>query len=239
MSLTVSKSKAKKAKKAEPDFFCPYCKKSFVSETTVMKHMCFKKEREMEKEEKHIRLACQVYQQFFKINQRSEKNWSDFRDSKFYNDFVKVGRYIVDTNPINPSLFIDFLVRSNRPVKDWTGSFMYEIYIKETIKKETPCAAAERNILLMQQWADSTGNNWNDFFRKIAPPQATMWIKSGRISPWVLYICDSAEELMIRMSPEQMEMVKANLDPGFWSLKMERHPEDVKYLKQIFADMGL
>lgn len=237
-STALPQKRAKKVK-TKSEFFCPYCKKEFQSETPLIKHMCAKKDRELEKDEKHIRMAYQVYAQFYRLNQKQEKSWGDFRDSRYYNDFVKVGRYIIDTNPINVGLFIDFLVKSGRPVLDWTKQSMYELYIRETIKKETPCAAVERNILLMQQWATTTGNDWSDFFRMIAPAQATMWIKSGRISPWVLYICESAEELMVRMSPEQIGMIQSNLDPDFWNLKMDKYPDDVKFLRETFKEAGL
>lgn len=231
-------SKAKR-KKTEPDFQCAYCKKEFVTETSLIKHICVKKEREFEKNEKHVRFALQVYRRFYEINQRVDRTWDQFRDSKYYNSFIKVGRYIVDANPINLSIFIDFLVKSGRPISEWTSPAMQEVYIRETVKTETPCAAIERNILLMQQWATATGNHWTDFFKKVSPVQATLWITTGRISPWVLYICETAEELIMRMSPEQLRMIETTVDPTFWQLRMDKYQEDVKFLRETFKEAGL
>lgn len=231
--------KPKPRKKAEPEFFCGFCKKEFKSERTLMTHMCVKKGRELEKDDKNVRMGLRVYARFFELVQRSKKSWDDFLQSQYYNDFVKVGRHIIDTNPVNTPQFIDFLCTSTRPVKEWCTQAMYETYIRELTKRESPDAAVERNILLMQQWATATENHWTDFFRLVAPSQATLWIKTGRISPWVVYICESSDALLNRMSPEQFTMIQTALDPDFWKLKMDKYQEDVDFFRKTFREVGL
>jgi hypothetical protein len=235
-----SRKKTEKPK-AEPEFQCGFCKKGFAREQTLMTHMCVKKLRDMDRDEKYSRLALQIYCKFYEANWRNHKprTWSDFIDSQYYNDFIKVGRYLQEINAVNLGQFIDFLVRSGQPVTKWTSPVIYETFIRELTKNESPDAAVERNILLMQQWASDTGHHWTDFFREISPAQATHWIKIGRISPWVLYLCGSAAQLFARLSPEQINIVSKYLDPEFWEARMRKHAEEVEFLRTVFDEAGV
>lgn len=196
--------------------------------------------RDQEREETHVRYAFMIFKKFHEINHRGkEKTWPDFINSKFYNDFVKVGRYIRDINAINAIQFVDFLVRSGLPITKWIAPSVYETFVRELTKRESPDAAVQRNILLMQQWANDTGNHWTEFFRKINPAQATMWIMGGRISPWVLYLAPSAESLFNRFSEEQINIVSKYIEPEFWEVRMKSHQDEVEFLRQVFEDAGV
>jgi hypothetical protein len=202
--------------------------------------MCPIKLRDMDRDEKHVRYALQIYVRFYKANYKGpEKTWSEFIRSKFYNDFVKVGRYIQEINAINAMQFVDFLVRSTLPVTKWTSPTVYETFVRELTKKESPEAAVERNILLMQQWASDSGNHWTEFFEKISPAQATLWIANGRISPWVIYICSSSQSLFGRFSDEQLNIVSKYIDPEFWTVRMNRHKDEVDFLRSVFEEAGV
>lgn len=227
--------------KAEPEFKCGFCDKVLKTERAFLVHACAIKKRDLERDEKHVRYALQIYRKFYDANYRNqrEKTWTDFIQSKFYNDFVKVGRYIQEINAINAPQFVDFLVKSGLPIAKWTSPVVYETFVRELAKQESPDAAVERNILLMQQWASDTGNHWTDFFRKVSPAQATLWIKTGRISPWVLYLTRSSQELFARLSPEQINIVSKYVDPDFWEVRMRRHKEEVDFLKTVFDEAGV
>ena len=193
----------------------------------------------MERDQRHVQLGYKVFHRYFELSFRQNKNWTDFINSQFYNDFVKVGRFIEDNNPIRPADWIEFIVQSQRPVREWSTQAMYEVYLREITKKETPDAAFKRNVELMETWANANGEKWNDFFRKVAPAQATLWIKTGRISPWMFYLCESAGELMGRFSPEQIKIIEKYLEPDFWRLKLDKYPEDVAYYRSLCDEFGL
>ena len=203
--------------------------------------MCEKKRRFGDKDLKHVRMAFLVYQRFYEINYRSKKlkTYDQFIDSRFYIPFVTFGRYLQDINAINPMAFVDFLIKLGLPIDKWKSPTVYETYIRELNKRESPDAAVERNILLMQQWSSESGEHWTDFFRKVKPPLATLWIRSGRISPWVLFVASSAAELFGRMSDEQMQIVESVLDPGFWGEKLENHKEEVEHIRSILDEAGV
>lgn len=202
--------------------------------------MCVKKQRDLDRQDKNSRMAFRVWLRYYELSMKqNNKTWDDFIGSQFYNDFLRVGKYINEVNAVNIPQFIDFLVRSSIPLKKWTHESVYETYIRELTKKETPDAAIERCLNLMQQWAGATGEHWADFFRKVGPAQATLWIKSGRLSPWVIYISGSSHELFDRMSSEQLQMVQSYLDPVFWSLKIDRHNDEVEFFRRVLDEAGV
>lgn len=195
----------------------------------------------MDKDQQHVKLGFRVFLRFHEMNYvgRKQRTYEDFIRSQFYSAFTKFGRYLLNINAVNPNAFIDFLIKTGVKIDKWESPLVYETYIRELNKKETPDAAVERNILLMQQWAMSTGESWVDFFRKVSPSQATLWIQSGRISPWVLFTASSASELFTRMSDEQLELVQKHVDPDFWSIKLKRNKEDVDSIRAILDEAGL
>jgi hypothetical protein len=203
--------------------------------------MCEQKRRWLDQDTKHVKLGFSVFKRFHDANYRGrkEKTFDDFMKSQFYAAFTRFGRYLLNLNAINPKGFIEFLIRTEVKLDRWESPLVYETYIRELNKKETPEAAIERNFLLMQQWANDTGEPWVDFFRKISPALATQWIRSGRISPWILFTASSATDLFSRLSEEQLGLVQQNIDPDFWGVKLRRAQEDVDFIRSALDDAGL
>lgn len=182
-----------------------------------------------------------MFRKFYDVNFRSMKSrtYEDFMKSSHFAAFVKFSRYLLDINAINPEAFLDFLLRAQVPMKNWTLPFIYEQYIRELNKKETAEAAVERNILLMQQWEMASGLPWNEFFKQVSPNLATSYIRSGRLSPWVLYTASTSHELLTRFSDEQLKMIEQYVDPRFWQRKFLENPEDVEFIKELLKEAGV
>ena len=219
---------------------CNFCDRSFYSERSLLIHVCDQKSRFLARDNKHVRMGFKAYQKVMTFLRMSSKgNFDDFDNSKFYTAFVKFGKFIIDLNAIQPMGFVDFLIRIEIPIDKWCSMSLYETYIREMTKVETPSDAIERNILLMQQWADDTGEHWSDFFRKVSPVQATMWIMSGRVSPWVLYTAPSAAILFDKFTDEQLSFIQNTIDPDFWQRKIEQNKKEVDNIKKMLEEAGL
>lgn len=239
----VLKPRGKKSiieEKANAGFKCEHCGKSFSNERTVLAHLCERKRRVFAREEKHVKLAFRLYSQFYAISYAGIKRTiEDFETSQFYIDFVKVGKYLLQINAIQPMQFVDWLIKGGVPLSKWTKPAAYETFVRELAKRETADAAVERNLLLMQHWATTSGEEWTDFFRKVEPTLAVLWIRSGRISPWVFYCCDSTADLLSRMTEEQLKLIEDALDPKFWEKKLTQHADDVSAIRAELAQVGL
>jgi hypothetical protein len=138
-------------------------------EKSMLVHMC-RKQRFLEKDEKHVRFGFWIYQKFWSMNYGKNiiKPFNDFSESQFYIAFIKFAKYIHHINAVNPEMFVEFILKSGLKVDDWTKPHVYEVYLREMNKREDALSAMNRNFLLMQQWAKETGEEWTDFFRKVS-----------------------------------------------------------------------
>lgn len=239
MALKSKKPKEKKENAAKPHK-CGFCSRAFVTERALFIHVCDERTRFMAREDRHVRMGLKAFQKMMVYLRLPNKNtFDDFEKSQFYSAFVKFGKFVIDMNAIHPMKFVDFLIRIEVPIDRWCSSALYETYLREMTKIETATDAVERNILLMQQWAEDTGEHWSDFFRKVSPAQATMWIMAGRVSPWVLFTANSAHALFDRFSDEQLNLIKNTIDPNFWESKIDRNQKEVDNIKKILAEAGI
>jgi len=233
--------KAKVTEKPVDDFVCRFCDKVFVRESSFVKHLCEKKKKFIDRELPHVRLGYSVYCLFYKFNYGKEQPADHFRKSKLYNAFVQFGRYMIDVQAIEPLEFAQFVIEkgASLPIDRWGTDAVYETYVRNRTMKETPEVAAERTILLMQQWAIESGNDYRDFFRLISTPRAVHWIRSGRISPWMLYATQSGQELLQRFNGEEVNIVSGYIDPAMWKRRIKLFAKEVDSLSEIFKEVGL
>lgn len=186
-------------------------------------------------------MAFVVFKKFYDTNFRSmkQRTYEDFMESTHFTAFAKFGKYLLDIQAINPEAFVEFLLKAQVPMKNWTMPFVYEQYVRELNKKESAENAMERNILLMQQWETDSGMPWTEFFKQVSPNLATAYIRSGRLSPWVLYTASTSNELLERMSEEQLKMIEQYVDPRFWQRKFEEQPDDVTFIRELLKEAGV
>lgn len=208
---------------------CPFCLKVFSTEKYLINHLCESKRRVLQRSERPVTIGFASYRRFWKcrMNPKAIVAWEDFEKSSLYSAFVRFGRYIISNNAINPNGFVDFLIRLEVGIDDWCKSSYYQAYVRELNKSETPIEALQRNMMLMEQWAISENMHWTDFFRKVSPPQAVMWIVSGRLSPWVFLTATSSKELLDRMTDEQLDLINEVIDEKFWEIKLKKYQKDV------------
>lgn len=219
---------------------CEFCQKEFSRESAIIKHRCEKKKRWLAKEEKSSILAYYCFTRFHELNRTSKKySFFDFINSKLYKDFIKFGTHLHENQIINQSEFIDFLLKSGMPIKDWTKKQTYEKFIGDILKKESPQVALERSINLMIKWSDESGKDWNKFFENIPPLVAIRWIQTGKLSPWILFNCDSGINLLNSFSEEQLKIIEAHINSKFWKIHFLRNKTEVKFIKQTLKEAGL
>ena len=222
---------------------CEFCKKSFSRETSLINHSCEIKRRWFAKEDPTSRLGFMAWSRFYELSMPNSKvartDYREFINSQYYSAFYKFGKYLVQTNPIEIPKFIDFVIKGNIPMADWSNEAVYNQYVAEFIKKEEPESALVRNIELMQQWSLESDESWTDFFRKVGIGNVIQWLKRGRLSPWVLYNAPSAEVFFDRCSAEQIDIIKELAPITAWKIKFSRNAASTKFLKETLAEAGL
>lgn len=227
----------KKTTSVEEKFICSFCNKEFQRENSLLNHACRNKMRYFDKDTLFSRIAFGAYSKFYSMVQKQlkPKTIEEFISSKYYGDFIKFGKYVINNNLMYPEAFSEFCIKNSLPLRDWTKPSIYETYLREINKREEPEIGIERTILLMKQWADETGEEYYNFFRKIEPTLFVHYVRQGRISPWVLYNTDSGKELLqTQLNEEQINLIADWIDPDFWHKKFKLNSKDRDYFKKIF-----
>jgi hypothetical protein len=222
----------------ELSYKCEYCQKCFAKEKTLAVHVCEQKRRHLSKNDKHVQAGLLTYQRFYDITQKgkSQKSFDDFASSSYYTAFVKFGSFLVNTAPVYPERFVDFVVKSGVKLDHWCRDNLYEQYIYELIRVEPAEPAIQRTIQTMMDWADKNSASWEHYFQYANLNRATHDIKEGLISPWVLFNSKSGKDMLRRMNDEQLEIVGPFVDPQFWIKRFNTLPADLELVKDLIRE---
>lgn len=219
----------------EQQYECKFCKHKFHKEQTLITHMCVKKRRHMDAGLAGPRFGFLAYQKFYNIamGAKKPKTMDDFINSPYYIDFAKFGNHLAMLKPVHMEQYIEFVIKNGVDLKDWTKDHVYEIYINDLVKKEPAESAADRSVTEIAEWCDKNKVPFNEFFKKVTANEAAYMIKTGRISPWVLYLSDTGDELMQKFTEDHNKMIGAIIDPAFWKRKFLKNEDDMKYITEV------
>ena len=81
--------------------------------------------------------------------------------------------------------------------------------------------------------------DWLNFFTEVSTPRAVHMIRSGKLSPWLLYNSKGGIKLMESLTQEQMIMIEEYVSPNSWSKRFQDSPDDVKFVLQITKAAGI
>ncbi|HEY6435343.1 MAG TPA: hypothetical protein VIY47_02020 [Ignavibacteriaceae bacterium] len=187
------------------------------------------------------RLGFRTFQRFYALTTSAKqlKSVQDFIDSNFYIAFVKFGHHLVSLKPLHTSQFIDFIIKNGVPLKDWTKDVVYFTYLEDLIQKEPATNAATRTITNICEWCDSNSVNFSDFFSNISANEGAYMIKTGKISPWILYLSSKGGDLLNRLTQDHSSMVSGMIDAKYWMRKFKKNNNDVLYIQNILNQAGL
>ena len=141
--------------------------------------------------------------------------------------------------PISIDVFIDFVIINGLKIKDWTKEYVYDQYIDDLIKKEPADNAVERSILTMGEWAQANNVTVDEFFYKISANEAAFIIRRGRLSPWVLYLAETADSLMQSFTEDHAKMIGGLIDSAVWHKKFKTNPDDVEFISSVLSSAGI
>lgn len=226
----------------EQPFVCEYCNHKFTREKTLFVHVCEQKRRALSKSEKHVVLAFDAFNRFYKHLQKNtngDKTYDEFSKSPYYNAFVKFGSFVSNVNPLYPDRFIDYVVTSGVKLDHWCREELYDKYVVDLIKKEPVEVALQRTINHMMAWAEEHQAQWNHYFLYVSLSRATFDIRDGKVSPWLVLNCTSGKDMVKKFSDEQLSAISVVMDIPFWLKKFRSLPADIDFVKQIIKESNI
>jgi hypothetical protein len=221
-------------------YTCQYCKKNFIKENSLTVHSCEPRRRRQEKDEAGVRLGFNSYIKFYELTQGSAKlkTYDDFCESPYYKAFVKFGRYCVNTKVINPARFTEWVLKQNKKLDYWCSDKLYEEYLLFYLKVERMEDALARGIEHALTWAEEKEVPSQDYLRYGNHNVITNAIVNGRISPWILYNCESGQRFLSEMSTEHQTMVWTYIDPDVWTKKLKDDPANRIEAQELLQKAG-
>ena len=227
---------------SDKPYVCNYCGSGYVREKTLAAHMCEKKRRALQKDEKRVRYGFYAFGRFYKLSagNKKEKTYEEFCASPYYNAFVKFGSFLNNVKPLYPEKYIDYVVTSGVKLDHWCKEEMYEKYAIDLVLKEDVATALERSVTTMMEWAsEHEPAPWNHYFHHVSLNKAVWNIRDGKISPWLILNCKSGKDLLSKLNDEQLSLVYHVINPQHWALRFKRQPNDVQLVKDIVKESAL
>jgi hypothetical protein len=225
-------------------FVCKYCNKTYSKESTLIAHLCEPKRRHQQQNETGVQFGFKAYLRFYEITQGSAKlkTYDDFVASPYYSAFVKFGRHLVAIRAVNVSSFTDWLLKNNKKLDNWCKDTLYLEWLQAYLRKESVQDAMERALKEMQDYVDNNPeliNNFNDYFRNGNGNRICYHISNGRVSPWIVFNCDSGVDFLGQLNEEQVEIIMPWIDPDVWNQRFKDYAADTEWIKDILAKAGL
>jgi len=225
---------------AQP-FKCVHCGTGFMKERTLMAHMCEKKRRAMQRDEKRVQAGFVAFNRFWQLTQgaKKPKTYEEFCDSSYYNAFVKFGSFINNVNPLYPDRFIDHVIKSGVKLDHWCRDELYDTYLFDMLKVEPVESAVERSLKTMMEWGDEQHAEFSHYYNYVSLSRAVHDILNGKISCWITLNSVSGKEMIGNMSDEQLEMIAPAFDLPYWIKRFRELPADVALVREICDEVGI
>jgi hypothetical protein len=219
---------------------CDHCNHTFVRAGSLLKHICEKKRRWLDRDKVTNRIAFNAWLKFYKSVQPSRKKlaYTDFSSSPYYIGFIKYGNYCVDVGVVNPIEYIDYLIGAQVALDNWTSDKVYSKYLISYLRSENELDAVRRSIENMMKIAESESIELRDVFRYASSNKICHLICSGKISPWILYQCKTGQEFLSKLNDDQRGVIYEYIDPERWTIKFTRAKEEVKMVGEIISEIG-
>jgi hypothetical protein len=221
-------------------YTCQYCKKDFQKETSLAVHLCEPKRRMQERSERGVELGYQAYLRFYEMTQGSAKlkTYEQFAESPYYRAFVKFGRYCVNTRTVNPKQFLEWLLKNNKKIDRWASDQLYTEYLLTYLQIENVNDAMARAIEFGIEWAEKHTAAANDCLRYGNNNAMCYAVTAGRISPWIIYNCDSGQKFLSELDSTQIAMIWPYIDSDVWQKKFQDYPADQEYVRELLTKAG-
>ena len=225
----------------EQPYKCVHCNKSFMQDKTLVAHMCERKRRALQKDEKRVQAGYMAFNRWWQLAQGAKKlkTYEEFCDTSYYNAFVKFGSFINNVSPLYPDKFVDYVIKSGIKLDHWCRDELYEKYLFEALKTEPVESAVQRTIQTMMEWADDHKAEFAHYFHYVSLNKAVHDIRNGYISPWVILNTSSGQTMVRNMSDDQLDMIAPAFDVPFWLRRFKELPADVAMVKEICKEVGI
>lgn len=222
-------------------YSCEYCKRRFVKESTMAKHICEYKTRMLEIEKPVSRIAYTLWgRMFVRMYPYSKKSHTkiDFVRSAYYNSFMKYSSYCIDVGVLDYERYTDWLLKNRVPVDDWCSDSKYTAFLLDYLHSENPIDAVTRSMQTAEDLAKQESIQTRDYLRYGNKNKICYNITTGKISPWMMYHCSSGKQFLQNTDEYSTKIIIDYIDPVRWEKKFSTDIESVRQVKKLLDKAG-
>lgn len=219
---------------------CSHCGKDFKRPNSLLKHLCERKQRWLNRDMVSSRLGYNAWLKFYETTSRTKKvrTLDDFISSNYYTAFVRWGNYCHNIDAVNPSAFLDWLLKNQVPVDQWATDTNYDRYLIQWLRTENHLDAVNRAFAWADNYSTELSIPANHCLLHGNTNRIIMAVTKGRISPWVLYHSRSGYEFLSNLIPDQERFLLPYISPENWNILFRRYPESVSEVRQVLEVAG-
>lgn len=221
-------------------FRCDFCNREFRKESSLLVHLCEQKRRHRERDEVGVRMGLAAYLRFYEITQGSSRlrTWQDFCSSSYYRAFVRFGRHCQEIKAVNVAAFTDWLIHSNTKLDHWCRDSVYVTYLLQHVRTENVADALIRAIECAQDWSERAHGAAHDYLRYGNDNLICHDIQRARVTGWIVYNCQSGQQFLDRINPDQIAMIWDWIDTDIWQRRFRDYAADAEYARAILCQAG-
>jgi hypothetical protein len=225
---------------SQTDNQCHHCGKTFRRESTLVAHLCEAKRRWQSRDERGVQIAYQAFLAFYHSMHGSArlKTPDDFDASPYYRGFVRFGHYCVNTRVIDPEAYMRWLLSRNTAIDRWAQDQQYTEFLIQWLPQESVSQAISRGLAWAQDWADHNQAPAQHCLRYGNTNMICYAVTAGRMSPWLIYNCDSGQEFLANLGNHELSMIWPYIDSDRWQQRFREYPADQALCQQRLAQEG-
>lgn len=222
---------------------CEFCHKTFVHEHTLLAHACESKRRQQSQHLPYVKQAFVAYKIIWHQLHPRQINviptYQEFCSSSMWPTLVRFACWCDEQLVQEYENFVRYLLHENVKGVAWCDRRLYEAFLKDLLLTESPEQALSRSLNCVHMWHENSQKPYSEFFSSVNTNQLVSWVKQGRISPWLLYNCVSAEKFFVRCNPEQLNMIQETYPVTIWKVKFLRLTNDTNDIKFTLQEAGM
>ena len=202
--------------------------------------MCEAKRRLEMQSDPAVALAFMGFQKFYAMNgMTKEKSYIEFTKSPYFKAFHRWALYCRHTKVVDSMVYLDWLLKQQVKIDKWNTDKVYDTYLKTFLYTEPVEGALDRSWQTCNNWADENNSIATHYLVHASTNRIANDITRGRLSPWLLFVSSPGQEVLGKLTPEQLQLVIEYIDPDKWMRKLDKNPVDLEVAKQWIRDKGL
>jgi hypothetical protein len=133
---------------------------------------------------------------------------------------------------------MEWLLKNNKKIDHWARDTIYTEYLTEYLRVENVNDALARAIEFGIDWSEQTGNPAEDCLRYGNTNAMVYAVTTGRISPWIVYNCESGQKFLGELDASQIAMIWSYIDSEVWMKKFGDYLADQEYVREMLQKAG-